>query len=261
MTAAKASEEESLRRLGGGRWQTRDERFTIEPQSGTWAIVDAEQTDDLGLPLVRGPYPSLTAAKSAIAEARGSAAPSSPLKGRPKPGRWASAAPTTSPSSETTKRASKPKEPEEPAEPEEPRWFRDLTPDDRRRASRLIERLAKAGADAGQLDPSRLREAVEQAARPRVARRRADHLRTVRERLEHGGDRREARGERDRLAASQRADRRLERRPARRAFLTRVAGVVEVRRGHERRVQRPARHPCRPSRMDRDVLWPHCRGP
>ena len=152
MTAAKASEEESLRRLGGGRWQTRDERFTIEPQSGTWAIVDAEQTDDLGLPLVRGPYPSLTAAKSAIAEARGSAPPSSPLKGRPKPGRGASAAPTTSPSSETTKRASKPKEPEEPAEPEEPRWFRDLTPDDRRRASRLIERLAKAGAD----DPENL---------------------------------------------------------------------------------------------------------
>lgn len=152
MTAAKASEEESLRRLGGGRWQTRDERFTIEPQSGTWAIVDAEQTDDLGLPLVRGPYPSLTAAKSAIAEARGSAAPTSPLKGRPKPSRGASAAPTKSSSSETTKRASKPKQSEEPAEPEEPRWFRDLTPDDRRRASRLIERLAKAGAD----DPENL---------------------------------------------------------------------------------------------------------
>ena len=152
MTAAKASEEESLRRLGGGRGQTRDERFTIEPQSGTWAIVDGEQTDDLGLPLVRGPYPSLTAAKSAIAEARGSAAPTSPLKGRPKPGRGACAAPTTSSSSETTERASKPKQSEEPAEPEEPRWFRDLTPDDRRRASRLIERLAKAGAD----DPENL---------------------------------------------------------------------------------------------------------
>lgn len=52
----------SLERLGGGRWQTRDERFTIEPQSGTWVVVDAEATDELGLPLVRGPFPSLTAA-------------------------------------------------------------------------------------------------------------------------------------------------------------------------------------------------------
>ena len=45
----------SLKRLGGGRWQTRDERFTIEPQSGTWVVVDGEQTDDLGLALVRQP--------------------------------------------------------------------------------------------------------------------------------------------------------------------------------------------------------------
>ncbi|MFI5200311.1 MAG: hypothetical protein ACHQXL_08065 [Candidatus Limnocylindrales bacterium] len=60
--AAKAVDETALKRLGGGRWQTRDERFTIEPQSGTWVVVDSEQTDDLGLPLVRGPFASLTAA-------------------------------------------------------------------------------------------------------------------------------------------------------------------------------------------------------
>jgi uncharacterized protein YciI len=72
----------SLRRLGGGRWQTRDERFTIEPQSGTWVIVDADQTDDLGLPLVRGPFRSLTDAKAAIEEARGSDVIRSPLEER-----------------------------------------------------------------------------------------------------------------------------------------------------------------------------------
>ena len=53
-----------LKRLGGGRWQTRDERFTIEPQSGTWVVVDAEQTDDFGMPLVRGPFPSLTSRRT-----------------------------------------------------------------------------------------------------------------------------------------------------------------------------------------------------
>ena len=71
-----------LKRLGGGRWQTRDARFTIEPQSGTWVIVDGEQTDDLGMALVRGPFPSLTTAKAAIAIARSSAPPASPLAER-----------------------------------------------------------------------------------------------------------------------------------------------------------------------------------
>src|SRR5215218_7515105 len=80
---AKASDPDaSLKRLGGGRWQTRDERFTIEPQSGTWAVVDSEQTDDFGMPLVRGPYPSLTAAKEAIAGARTSEPATSPLAER-----------------------------------------------------------------------------------------------------------------------------------------------------------------------------------
>ncbi len=71
-----------LKRLGGGRWQTRDERFTIEPQSGTWVIVDSEQADDFGMALVRGPFPSLTAAKAAIATARASGPAESPLAER-----------------------------------------------------------------------------------------------------------------------------------------------------------------------------------
>jgi uncharacterized protein YciI len=75
-------DDEALKRLGGGRWQTRDERFTIEPGDGTWSLVDAVQTDELGLPLVRGPFRSLGAAKAAIAEARSGAAPASPLGAR-----------------------------------------------------------------------------------------------------------------------------------------------------------------------------------
>ena len=144
MAAAKATDEEGLRRLGGGRWQTRDERFTIEPQSGTWAIVDAEQTDELGLPLVRGPYPTLTAAKAAIADARGSAAPTSQLKDRPRAVAKASGSSSTASQSSA---ATKPTKPKEPQEPEEPRWFRDLEPDGRRRAAKLIDRLTAAGVD------------------------------------------------------------------------------------------------------------------
>lgn len=157
----------SLKRLGGGRWQTRDERFTIEPQSGTWAVVDAEQTDDLGLPLVRGPYRSLTAAKEAIGEARTTDPPVSPLASkasgrpsgerptadRPRSGSQRASA-TTEAAPRDARRAaadaapartkagkSEAKGEEEP----EPRWIGDLEPDDRRRARRLIEALAAAG--------------------------------------------------------------------------------------------------------------------
>ena len=71
--------QEPLRRLGGSRWETRDGRFAIEPQSGTWVIVDSTQTDELGLPLVRGPFSSLTAARVAIEAARTEDTPASPL--------------------------------------------------------------------------------------------------------------------------------------------------------------------------------------
>jgi hypothetical protein len=135
--ATGTDKDEGLKRLGGGRWQTRDERFTIEPQSGTWAVVDAEQTDDLGLPLVRGPYKSLTAAKAAIGEAREAAAPTSTLKARP--------APSTETSGKAAKAQAKTPAPE-PEEPEEPRWMRDLEAADKRRATRLIALLTKASA-------------------------------------------------------------------------------------------------------------------
>jgi hypothetical protein len=137
--APAADKDEGLKRLGGGRWQTRDERFTIEPQSGTWAIVDAEQTDDLGLPLVRGPFKSLTAAKEAIAGARESAAPTSSIKARP-------SSAEEKPKPARSSKAPKAAKAEEPEEPEEPRWMRDLEAADRRRATRLIELLTKAGA-------------------------------------------------------------------------------------------------------------------
>jgi hypothetical protein len=149
MAAKKTDEEGSLKRLGGGRWQTRDERFTIEPQSGTWVIVDGEQTDDLGLPLVRGPFRSLTDAKAAVETARGAAAPESPLADRIKKGDARPATAKREPSAGkndadkgTLTRPTKPKAPEPPPEP---RWISELTPRDRGRARRLIEQLDDAG--------------------------------------------------------------------------------------------------------------------
>ena len=150
--AKPADKDDSLKRLGGGRWRTRDERFTIEPQSGTWVVVDAEQTDDLGLARVRGPFGSLTAAKEAIGAAREAEPSVSPLaaqlarlRERPratpaKDDAPASKAPARAKATPATKAAVR----EEP--PAEPGWIQDLEPADRRMARQLVARLTAAGA-------------------------------------------------------------------------------------------------------------------
>jgi hypothetical protein len=148
--------EGSLKRLGGGHWETRDGRFAIEPQSGTWVVVDNAQTDDLGLPLVRGPFGSLTAAKEAIETARATGPAESPLAERLK---QAGSNPKAGPAergrgdgTKTDKATASRKTPQhakaaEPPEPPEPRWLRDLPPASRREARELIDRLVKLGID------------------------------------------------------------------------------------------------------------------
>lgn len=157
-----AKETDALKRLGGGRWQSRDERFTIEPQSGSWVVVDAQQTDDLGLPLVRGPFRSLTAAKAAIVAARDEAAPVSPLverveaaADRPRPARERPVRPTARRPSATARpepRPSEPPRPPTPPPPPEPAWIGELRPGARGAARALMARLEKAGVKgAGEL--------------------------------------------------------------------------------------------------------------
>jgi hypothetical protein len=173
---AETGKAESLKRLGGGRWETRDGRFQIEPQSGTWVIVDTTQTNELGLPLVRGPFPSLTAAKEAIEDARESGPVSSPLADRleesakegpkkpasaPAGARAAKAqARRDAPAAAAAEADRDSEEPEAEAEggaeaqsaaesepePEpEPLWLRQLKPVSRQRARDLIEKLESLG--------------------------------------------------------------------------------------------------------------------
>jgi GNAT superfamily N-acetyltransferase len=72
----------SLKRESAGRYASRDGRFTVEQSSGRWMLVDGESTDDLGLPLVRGPFASLDEARDAIEAARSGPAPTSDLPKR-----------------------------------------------------------------------------------------------------------------------------------------------------------------------------------
>ena len=168
--AAADPKPDPLRRLGGGRWETRDGRFQIEPQSGTWVIVDTSQTNEFGLPLVRGPYGSLGAAREAIETARSEGPLTSPLaeriekagsapapsKRRPAASRptaqssRATAATDDAPPAEAPTGSHDPPEAPEPPEPPEPRWFRGLKPASRTRAIELIARLRALGVETAE---------------------------------------------------------------------------------------------------------------
>lgn len=74
--------DDTLKRERAGTYRTRDGRFTIEGSSSGWLLIDAEQTDELGLPLARGPFATLDAAKAGIARARSVPPPASQLRPR-----------------------------------------------------------------------------------------------------------------------------------------------------------------------------------
>ena len=142
------AKDDALKRLGGGRWETRDGRFQIEPQSGTWVIVDTTQTNEFGLPLVRGPFPSLGAAKDAIETAREDGPVESPLAGKisqPKPAPSSTTKTSKAKASAEPDRTLEPEPEPQPPPPPEPKWIRDLRPADRRKAIELIERLEGLG--------------------------------------------------------------------------------------------------------------------
>ena len=66
---------EKLKRERAGTYRTSDERFTVEQSSSGWLLLDAEQTNELGLPLARGPFATLDEAREAITAARKGPAP------------------------------------------------------------------------------------------------------------------------------------------------------------------------------------------
>jgi GNAT superfamily N-acetyltransferase len=83
---AKTPDPTTLKRESAGTYRTPDGRFTVQEASGRWMVLDAEEQDELGLPLTRGPYDTLAEAKGAIASARSGPAPTSSLEARLKAG-------------------------------------------------------------------------------------------------------------------------------------------------------------------------------
>jgi ribosomal protein S18 acetylase RimI-like enzyme len=76
-------DDDALKRERAGTYRTRDGRFTVEQSSSGWLLLDGEQTNELGLPLARGPFATLDAARDAIAGARSGPAPTTEVKSPP----------------------------------------------------------------------------------------------------------------------------------------------------------------------------------
>jgi len=77
-----AADPSALKRVEAGAYRSGDGRFMVQQASGRWLVTDEAQHDDLGLPLVRGPFGTLDEARAAIAEARSEPAPASDLPRR-----------------------------------------------------------------------------------------------------------------------------------------------------------------------------------
>lgn len=71
-----------LKRESAGRYVTGDGRFSVDQASGGWMVSDSEQTNELGLPLVRGPFATLDEARDGMEAARRGPAPISSLTDR-----------------------------------------------------------------------------------------------------------------------------------------------------------------------------------
>jgi len=76
------ADDEKLKRERAGTYRTADGRFTIEQSTTGWLLLDSEQTNELGLPLARGPFATLDEARAAVAEARSGPRPISDLDER-----------------------------------------------------------------------------------------------------------------------------------------------------------------------------------
>jgi hypothetical protein len=76
-----------LRRERAGRYRSADDRFVIEGSGGLWYLTDDFRRDELGQPLVIGPFSSLAeardgmAAEPSVLKPKAKGRPSSPKRG------------------------------------------------------------------------------------------------------------------------------------------------------------------------------------
>jgi hypothetical protein len=152
-TADAGLDPDKLTRLPDGGYRTTDERFVVEQANGSWFLADQETADDFGQPRVAGPFATLKLVKDAIPRARSGPTPMrKPIK--------------------QSKPAAK-KAPE--AKPET--WLDRLSPEEKRRAERLVRVLEKEGlTDAEDVARARIEGKPDKGLAGRLLRGRIDRL-------------------------------------------------------------------------------------
>src|SRR5687767_12255681 len=89
-----------LVRQQAGTYRTEDERFEVQQTDNGWFLVDSSQANELGQPLMLGPFATLTLVRGAIPEARtAKAAPKAKVPPKGKAAAKAERAPERAPRS------------------------------------------------------------------------------------------------------------------------------------------------------------------
>lgn len=148
---------DKLERAEAGRYRSGDGRFEVSQEAaGAWYATDAERIDELGLPRVNGPYPTLAAVREALPELRKKEKEPVSLeehrRKRVKDAKTGDAAP-----------AEAAKKPERPPPP--PTWLERLEGEEQARARRLLRAAERAGLP----DPERLVRVDLEGLGPRLA--------------------------------------------------------------------------------------------
>jgi hypothetical protein len=153
-----------LVRRQAGIYRTADERFEVRQAGVGWFLVDSSATDDLGLELTRGPFPTLKAVNEALPDARRTTLKPLPRR-KPATGSAASAAKTPV----KTPAKSKPA-------PPPPSWIDRLPKAEASAVRRLVKALTLEGvAEAEELVRSD-RQGQQPAVAERLLQRRLDEL-------------------------------------------------------------------------------------
>ena len=131
-----------LVRESAGRYRTGDGRFIVEGGSASgWFVADSDQADELGLPLLRGPFGTLDEAQDAVAAARVAPAPKAPTRHKAerspeRPRDRRTAGPVEPDAERKTRRRA-----DEPKAESRPSWLDRLSADQRRVAKQLLSSL------------------------------------------------------------------------------------------------------------------------
>jgi hypothetical protein len=147
---------DKLLRQEAGTYHTADGRFEARETAGEWFLVDAEQSNEFGQELIRGPFATLKALRAAIPDAREST--TAPKRPRP----------TAAPKQRAGKKAEPP--------PPPPSWIDQLPKGEAARVRLLIRALEGEGIDNPEALVRRDREGLFPTVAATLIERRLDAL-------------------------------------------------------------------------------------